>query len=284
MSASRPENTGPPELFYNAEEAHKYHNNSRIITIQRRMTERAIQLLDLPEGTPAIILDIGCGSGISCHILEEQGHTAVGLDISRDMLSLNTCDNIIEHDVGQGLPLAPGFFDGCISISALQWLCYSNSNAEQPYKRLLTFFQSLYSSLRPQARAVFQFYPENEHQLHIIEQTAIKAGFGGGTVIDFPNSTKAKKFYLTLHCGSSFVPLPKGLTEEHLADEDEEATYFKARTLEQKRSHRRTVKTLRPVRGSREYILQKKIRDRLKGKDIKPLTKYSGRRRKNAGW
>ena len=27
------------------------------------------------------------------------------------------------HDLGQGLPLRPGTFDGAISISAVQWLC-----------------------------------------------------------------------------------------------------------------------------------------------------------------
>ena len=27
------------------------------------------------------------------------------------------------HDLGHGLPLRPGTFDGAISISAVQWLC-----------------------------------------------------------------------------------------------------------------------------------------------------------------
>jgi 18S rRNA (guanine1575-N7)-methyltransferase len=27
------------------------------------------------------------------------------------------------HDLGHGLPLRPGSFDGAISISAVQWLC-----------------------------------------------------------------------------------------------------------------------------------------------------------------
>ena len=27
------------------------------------------------------------------------------------------------HDLGHGLPLRPGCFDGAISISAVQWLC-----------------------------------------------------------------------------------------------------------------------------------------------------------------
>lgn len=41
----------------------------------------------------------------------------------------------------------------------------------------------------------------------------MKAGFFGGVVIDYPNSTKAKKFFLVLMTGGS-VPLPKALGTE----------------------------------------------------------------------
>jgi 18S rRNA (guanine1575-N7)-methyltransferase len=45
---------------------------------------------------------------------------------------------------------------------------------------------------------------------------AMKAGFTGGLVVDYPNSTKAKKYFLCLFAGSSGesgarVELPKGL-------------------------------------------------------------------------
>ena len=36
------------------------------------------------------------------------------------------------HDMGQGLSFRTGIFDGVISISAVQWLCYSNSKGENP--------------------------------------------------------------------------------------------------------------------------------------------------------
>lgn len=41
----------------------------------------------------------------------------------------------------------------------------------------------------------------------------MKAGFYGGIVIDYPNSTKAKKFFLVLMTGGS-APLPKALGVE----------------------------------------------------------------------
>ena len=43
------------------------------------------------------------------------------------------------------------------------------------------------------SRAVFQFYPENSQQLELITSQAMKAGFTGGVVVDYPNSTRAKK-------------------------------------------------------------------------------------------
>lgn len=50
-----------------------------------------------------------------------------GLDISAAMLDV-ALDREVEgdlclHDMGHGLPLRAGIFDGAISISAIQWLC-----------------------------------------------------------------------------------------------------------------------------------------------------------------
>lgn len=59
----RPENQLPPELYYNQTEASKYESNTRIQQIQREMTERCIELLNVPA--PAYILDVGCGSALS---------------------------------------------------------------------------------------------------------------------------------------------------------------------------------------------------------------------------
>lgn len=57
--------------------------------IQRKLTKRAVELLALPKGMPALILDIGCGSGLSGEILEKMSHVQwIGLDISRYMLRL----------------------------------------------------------------------------------------------------------------------------------------------------------------------------------------------------
>ena len=61
-----------------------------MIGVQREITERAIELLRLPplSEKPSLILDVGCGSGLSGKVLEEQGHVWVGCDVSRDMLEV----------------------------------------------------------------------------------------------------------------------------------------------------------------------------------------------------
>ncbi|XP_041725462.1 probable 18S rRNA (guanine-N(7))-methyltransferase [Coregonus clupeaformis] len=217
-SCRRPEHMAPPEMFYNEEEAKKYSQNSRMIEIQSQMSERALELLNLPEDQPCFLLDVGCGSGLSGDYLSEEGHCWVGVDISTAMLvdAVSSLDvaldrevegDLVLGDMGEGMPFRPGTFDGCISISALQWLCNADKKTHSPPKRLYTFFSTLYSSLRS-PRAVFQLYPENSEQLELITSQAMRAGFSGGMVVDYPNSTKAKKFFLCLFAGFSGT-LPK---------------------------------------------------------------------------
>jgi len=50
------------------------------------MTYRALELLNLPPDQPAYLLDIGCGSGLSGEILDEEGYIWTGVDIAPSML------------------------------------------------------------------------------------------------------------------------------------------------------------------------------------------------------
>lgn len=102
------------------------------------MAYRALELLNLPPG-PAFLLDIGCGSGLSGEILEEEGHVWVGMDIAPAMLGmwlssgrrkgehmLISCmekdiarereveGDLFLHDAGHGVGFRPGVFDGAI--------------------------------------------------------------------------------------------------------------------------------------------------------------------------
>jgi len=127
-----------------------------------------------------------------------------------------------QFDIGQGWKVRPGVFDGAISISTIQWLCVAAKKSDNPFKRCCKFFQSLYDSLRIGARAVLQFYPDGKNQLEMITTAAMKSGFTGGLVVDFPNSTRAKKYYLVIEAGvrrNLAIIEIKGKTEE---DEENE--------------------------------------------------------------
>lgn len=183
------------------------------------MAERAYELLTLNEDEQCLILDIGCGSGLSGSVLEDNGHIWVGVDISKAMLGIaverDVAGDLVFADMGHGMPFRPGTFDGAISISALQWLCNADKSTHKPHKRLYEFFSTLFSCLTRTARAVFQFYPENADQIELVTSQAMKAGFYGGLVVDYPNSTKAKKYFLVLMTGGT-APMPKALGKQVL--------------------------------------------------------------------
>ncbi|XP_066551623.1 18S rRNA (guanine-N(7))-methyltransferase [Amia ocellicauda] len=276
-SCRRPEHMAPPEVFYNADEAKKYTQNSRMIEIQSQMSERAVELLSLPEGQPCYLLDVGCGSGLSGDHLSEEGHCWVGVDISTAMLDVardrEVEGDLILGDMGQGMPFRPGTFDGAISISALQWLCNADKKSHSPPKRLYRFFSTLYSALARGSRAVFQIYPENSEQLELITAQAMKAGFTGGMVVDYPNSTKAKKFFLCLFAGVSGA-LPKGLGLETVERGVPNQASFTGQRSRFKHMKGKSVKK------SKDWIVEKKERRRRQGREVRADTKYTGRQRK----
>jgi len=275
-SVRRPEHQAPPEIFYGIDEAAKYTNNTRIMNIQAEMSERALELLNLPPDQPSYLLDLGCGSGLSGECCEEQGHTWVGLDISQAMLDVarerELEGDLACSDLGEGLPFRAGAFDGAISISALQWLCNADKRHHKPHKRLYTFFCSLYACLSRGSRAVFQFYPENGEQVEMITSQSMKAGFTGGLVVDYPNSTKAKKFFLVLMTGGA-QPLPKALGQEEGGEAMGARFEGRRERLKQMRG--------KSIKKSRDWILEKKERARKKGKDVRHDSKFTGRKRKD---
>ncbi|KAK3792367.1 hypothetical protein RRG08_045911 [Elysia crispata] len=273
MAASgRPEHQAPPEIFYNDTEAAKYTSNTRMIEIQQKLSERALELLALPEDEPCYLLDVGCGSGLSGEVLTDADHTWVGIDISPSMLNVaierEIEGDVILGDMGCGLPFRAGTFDGVISISALQWLCNADKKYHSPAKRMLVFFRTLYAVMSRGSRAVFQLYPENSAQLELLTQQAMKAGFTGGLIVDFPNSSKAKKMFLCLFCGGSPQSLPQGLGTEETNP-----------NVAQKFTKREKGKR-KPVKSSREWILEKKERRRRQGRETRPDSQYTGRKRR----
>jgi len=270
----------PPDLFYNDNESRKYTTSSRIRNIQADMTYRALELLDLKS--PSLILDVGCGSGLSGEILSQEApenggpHTWIGMDVSPSMLDValqrEVDGDLFLADIGQGVPFRPGSFDAAISISAIQWLCNAETSDVSPEGRLKRFFEGLYASLRRGGRAVCQFYPKNDIQRSMISGAAIKAGFGAGMLEDDPG-TKNSKLYLVLTVGGGglqgdITGVVNGMDDVNVLDARRKAM---------------EVNNARPSKkGDRAWIMKKKEQQERKGKVVKHNSKYTGRKRRTA--
>lgn len=177
------------------------------------------------------------------------------------------------HDIGQGFGFRPGSFDGAIryekrlhmcilisrwsyiSISVIQWLLNAETShpTSSPPHRLTRFFTTLHSALRNPSRAVLQFYPTSDDQIQLITSIAQKAGFGGGVVVDYPNSKKARKVYLCLFVGSGGAQqVPKGLDGEEEVGAGK--VKFEAR---RERSGKKADKKRKGIKD-KDWILKKK--------------------------
>lgn len=261
----RPESTGA-KVYYTGEVAEKYDQSSGLNKVQSKITQRCIEILNAPEN--ALILDIGCGSGISSEQLLDAGNRVVGVDISREMLALaqKRMESIeYEHatgqslcdfgavDIGQGLPFRTASFDYAVSVSVLQWLLAR----EDGKKQLNAFFYTLYDVLKSEGMAVLQYYPETDKDVQMVMQAARKNGFAGGTLQENTESKKKKKTYLILEMARS-----RGQSAHVPEVRQRKKGRVKNRELEY-----------------RDWILKKKHKREEKGYEVPRTSKYTGRRR-----
>ncbi len=152
------------------------------------------------------------------------------------------------------------------SISVLQWLLNAETShpTSSPPHRLTRFFTTLHSALCNPSRAVLQFYPTSDDQIQLITSIAQRAGFGGGIVVDYPNSKKARKVFLCLFVGDGgSTQVPKGLEGDDAVavaaakgeDVKVKAKFERRRQRESRREKNRKQKV---IKGGKDWILQKK--------------------------
>jgi hypothetical protein len=141
----------------------------------------------------------------------------------------------------------------------IQWLLNAETShpTSSPPHRLTRFFTTLHSALRNPSRAVLQFYPTSDDQVQLITSIAQKAGFGGGVVVDYPNSKKARKVFLCLLVGGGGgAQVPKGLEgDAGVESEDTKAKFEKRRQRESRRERNGKQKV---IKGGKNWILRKK--------------------------
>lgn len=240
------------------------------------MTHRALELLGLNGSS--LILDVGCGSGLSGEILssDDMLHTWIGVDISSSMLAVarmtrDVDGDLVLGDIGQGLPFRPGSFDAAISISAVQWLCNAESGHENdaPERRLRRFFNSLYVALKRGGRAVLQFYPRDNVQREMISSAAIKAGFGAGILEDDGGTKKAKVYLVCTVGGGDVTGVVSNMENVDVEDNRKGRARLKRGGLDG-----------RDIKGTKAWINKKREQMEKKGKVVKAGSKYSGRQRR----
>lgn len=89
-------------------------------------------------------------------------------------------------------------------------------------------------------------------------------------MVDYPNSSKAKKYYLCLSFETGYrVPQALGTGAEAVAVTERE----------RKKKGKRRGGDKRPTVKSREWIMNKKEKQRKQGGSVRPDTKYTGRKR-----
>jgi len=199
VKRKRPEELHESVLdYFNNETLINYSKSKSIMRTQRKITLRALEILELKSDN-CLILDAGCGPGFIAMYLEEIGHKTVALDIILDFLNfydINTLNPILSDMCYP--PFQPNKFDAIISISALQWI-YKSSRIEKDKLDLISLFTSFYTILKPNGKAIFQFYPKNKVVLDEIGGYISKnTKFEGNFIIDNPNNPKKRKIFLIL--------------------------------------------------------------------------------------
>ncbi|RUS12920.1 putative wbscr22 protein [Jimgerdemannia flammicorona] len=112
----------------------------------------------------------------------------------------------------------------------------------------------------------------------MLVDSATRCGFEGGLLVDYPNSKRAKKYYLCLFAGQALSlgknVMPRALGEDG-AEEPEAVAYERRRGEKKARGEKR-----KPVKG-KEWIAHKKELARKRGdKTVANDSKYTGRKRK----
>ena len=169
----------------------------RAHTIQLELAQKAMDILQLvSDAHPALILDLGCGSGISSNVAASKGHFPIGVDINPFMLKnmfeqTDGSFDAVLSNIGKSFPFRCRTFDAAVSISFLQWLVVDDSFD------LSKFFHSLKICLTRRGTAVLQFYPRSEAD---VEKTIVSASlfFKGFLVCDYPHKNRGKKLFIVI--------------------------------------------------------------------------------------
>ena len=185
--------------YFRGEVLSYYAKSKSLMRIQERITERALELLELKE-KKLLILDAGSGPGFASIYLREIGYQVVALDIISNFLYFYDIKelNPIISDMCF-LPFKKNTFDAIISISALQWI-YRDLNDEIMRNRLIQLAKITEKILKSRSKAIFQFYPKNNLIMEAVGKIfAENTNLNGRFIIDNPDNPKRRLIFILLN-------------------------------------------------------------------------------------
>lgn len=190
--------------YFRGDVLNQYATSKNMMKIQEKITIRALELLDIKK-KDALILDAGSGPGFAATYLKEIGYRIVALDIIPEFLYYYEIKDLNPITADMCFPpFKPNTFDAIISISALQWI-FRDLKDKMMYSMLKNLSTSFYKILKPNGRAVIQFYPKNKEIMDITGKIIVKhTDFLGNFIIDNPNRQKKRKIFLLLNKNRNF--------------------------------------------------------------------------------
>lgn len=187
-------------LFYTPQLALSFNNNTRQLDIQYSILKKIFEVISsIYLKSPLLLLDIGCGTGVSTKSFTSNNCHFIGTDISMAMLSvavkkmsLKSCD-YLQLDHSRRLPFRSNCFDVVISASFLQWLLVRKDSR----CILGRFYSSVSHILKPNGHFLLQFYPRNIFDIQLALTLAAKV-FQGALFSCRPHSKRGLKLFLFL--------------------------------------------------------------------------------------
>ena len=201
---------------YIEDKAEEYDSSKWMERNQKRSTFSSIQYLfderlndnedsGIRMGDSHLILDLGCGTGFSSEILIENGFRVIGIDILNEMLSKarekkrNFKDyrdlELILADINF-LPIKSESVDHIISISSYNFITYGMENYGEKVKLLHDTAKYLNKILKSKGRLIIEFYPKDDKELKMFNNSFINNGFEGYMVKHNPKQKSGQIFLL----------------------------------------------------------------------------------------
>ena len=100
--------------------APRYDTLNRILTMRMDVGWRKKTVRSLGLGPGAVVLDLACGTGDLCRVLDAAGCRPVGVDRSAGMLAAARTSAPLVRGDGMALPMADGSVDGVVCGFALR--------------------------------------------------------------------------------------------------------------------------------------------------------------------